>query len=272
LRGKEKELDTLLKRVLASTGSEPEPAVSLLETGKIFKCFLGQMAKLEKSADKVDRENKEKITSLKVSLAEKESSLVEANAKLAVLESKQVESLKVQLDTKKVIEENKASALARSYALEKKNVAANLVVKNLKMTSDSETKEETKSIVANLLAELKVDGEVFVVDAYRFKKPENAPVGFCPIVLIKLAEPVMKTHIFQNLGNLSKSVNFRSCSINNEVPASVRKPVAYKEQIAYRFRQRFAGSRTKIEIYQGLPVETNTDILFAPFFGKYKIN
>ena len=196
---------------------------------------------------------------------EKIAKLTEVNEKLmASNDTKEKILQNIMDDVKTLKEENKKlrgeavkekeTSQERLFLLEKKNIAANLIIKNMEQTEDEETKETVEAKVKDLLQTLEVEDEVQVDMAMRFRKGANAPEGRPSSILVKLRDPKMKGAIFRNVKKLRDSP-LKGITIANEYPAAVRPLVKLLEQKAYKIRQESdKTTRTRIEMIRGKPV------------------
>jgi hypothetical protein len=160
---------------------------------------------------------------------------------------------KLQLEATKAYQIKNADAKERTFNLEKRAVAANLIIKNLPLAQgvEFETNNQTRAAINAIFAKMNLEG-VVVTDCYRFKKGAKSPAHIPPFTIVKLKEPGMKSEIFKKVNLLSNS-EWKSCSISNEVPAPVRAEVRLKEEEAWNYPKVNAGTRTKIELVKGIP-------------------
>ena len=153
----------------------------------------------------------------------------------------------------KLVNDVKHETTARTYKVEKKAYAANLIIRNVEKRNEIETENQTAELVQNIFRVMGVpDGQFKITEAKRFKTSNNVQ-GKPPLIMIKLAAPSEKAAIFQKIKNL-KNTNYSNISIGNEHPPSIRKAVAAKETEAYDLRHAVAGTKTKITITpDGIP-------------------
>lgn len=196
---------------------------------------------------------------LKAEVAKKEQEILELKDSIETMG-------RSQEAVKQAVEETKVEANERTYNIEKKACAANLIIKFVPLTNDGEdeTKQQTKEQVNKILKRIKVDKEVKVKDCFRFRRRQaeegEAEEGGArnggrdpppPVILVKLESASMKGRIFKNLKKLQRSP-FSHISVNNEVPASFRKIVWEREQVARQLRLTYTGLKTKVEIVKGI--------------------
>ena len=148
---------------------------------------------------------------------------------------------------------------ARLFSLESKNIAANLIFRGLGMNAD-ETKQDTKSIVGDILKSMGLDDNM-IDDAYRFKKSEKSNPAHPPVVLVKLKSPAMKGLIFKSIQKL-RDTDFKGIQIKNQYPAALSQEVFDAEKKAYEIREE--GRKT------GSPVKTRVEIVRGKVYIKKK--
>ena len=185
----------------------------------------------------------------------------EKDEKISVLE-KEIEHLKgmgnkVDKVDKKLDEQAEATHI-RTFHLEKKDVAPCLVMKNIPQ-AENETKEQLFDLVKAVFNAMEVPAEEYEIkDVFRIrrKKPvrkdgEGPSKEYPPLVKVRFRDAGMKGAIFSRLTAL-KGTDYEKVSIENEVPASVRREYAIKQKEAYEIRKKSNfTTKTRIDVYTG---------------------
>ena len=163
-------------------------------------------------------------------------------------------------DNQKMVKDNKESKenqYKKAYQNENRSVASHLILKNVAMAEENESKKQTEEIVHELFGNLGVDRSVEITEITRFTKSEKATGNKPPVIRVKLSNPGMKAKVFQKVSTLKDSEKFNRISIQNEYPAMIRKQYQAKEKDAWGIRKKSKNTtRTRIEVKGGRPVLT----------------
>ena len=131
-------------------------------------------------------------------------------------------------------DQSRNSTEARIYRLEKRSVAACIIIKGIGILSDNETKDETRGKVNDILTAIEVPTDI-VEDAYRYRKSAEAPPDRPPVVVVRLTHPRDKGTIYKNVSKL-KDTNYK-ISIRDQYPASMGPQVFEAEKKAWQIRK-----------------------------------
>jgi hypothetical protein len=228
----------------------PTVSVTLWEMGQVTLRLYERIQALEKAnltqaksveeAKEQSKTSKElnasqsaRIESLEASLKDKDDKIVGLVANQAKNSKAVKEAAKAAFDTAKTVEEERKAAANRAFQIDRKAVAANLVVKNLPTQQPNETREQTDKEVSNLFDSINFDGRFIIKEVYRHRKHENSKSQNPPLVVIRLEDPQMKAIVFRSLRSL-ENPHYKKVSFANEVPASARAKVAKLERIIHR--------------------------------------
>ena len=163
-------------------------------------------------------------------------------------------------DNQKMAKDNKDAKehqYKKAYQNENRSVASHLILKNVAMAEENESKNQTEGIVEELLQDLGVDRNVEVAEVTRFTKSKKATGNKPPVIRVKLSNPGMKAKVFQKVSTLKDSEKFNRISIQNEYPAMIRRQYQAREKEAWGIRKKSKNTtRTRIEVKDGRPVLT----------------
>ena len=220
--------------------------------------------------------NSSKITTVQIAGVLKQL-LIDSKAKDAKILSleKEVKDLKAmgnRVDKlEKKFNEQAEDAHLRTFFLERKAVAPNLIIKNIPK-AENETKEQLSDQVRDVFATMQIpEDEYDIADVFRIKKNERKPSkagqakDYPPLIKVRLRDASMKGAIFRKVTTLKGSA-FEKISIENEVPASVRREYGEKQKEAYEIRKESGfKTKTRIETFTGhaiIKIKTEKDEKF----------
>ena len=139
---------------------------------------------------------------------------------------------------------------ARLYKLEKNSIAQNLIVKGITLVGETETKEETRGKVNDILTAIGVSTDI-VEDCFRFKRSAEASRDRPPVVLIKLKHARYKGDVYKNVNKLKDLREFK-ISIKDQYPPSLGPAVFEAEKKAWQLRKDSGFTlKTRINVVRG---------------------
>ena len=141
-------------------------------------------------------------------------------------------------------DEAEREAHERLFRVEKRDLAPNLVIRNL--MGEGETKEEAVEKIREIIEIMGVTDEVRVRNAVRFRRSKNSNKAKPTIVRVVLDDAGMKPIFFKNINRL-KGTPWQRISVANEYPACVREQVKDLDFEGMLYRKAHPGAKTKID-------------------------
>ena len=237
---KEEDVAAAFLKQMEKANAVPPTAVQL---GQVLVNVLAELAKVKTQLE----EARQEVNLAKESAENASKEAEEMEERLKALEEEVKGSNKNHQDLEKKMQKNEEETNRRTVVLEKRSIAANIVIRNLELVSPNETKEQSRDLANNILAAVGLE-DLEAEDAYRFKKNPKAKNNKPPALLVRLESPKDKKDLFENIAKL-RGTKFGKISVQNQYPACMRAQIAEKEKEAYEIRQASKG-KTKTRLWE----------------------
>ena len=145
------------------------------------------------------------------------------------------------------------------FSREMKEVEKNIIIKNLPMVSTTEDQKETASKVKDVFKQINLPAAVKfsakrILNTKKEAKPgRNGRKGWPPIIQVCFKSSDTKTDLFQQIHQL-KGSRYENCSIQDELPPSIRREARVLEMKASEYRKTHPGAKTKLSLNYGQPI------------------
>ncbi len=170
---KEEDVVAAFLKQMERSSTVPPTAVQL---GNVLVTVLGELDRM-----KVELEEAKEETGRARSEAKKATEAADKmESRLKVLEDEVKGNSKQNKDLEKKVREKVEENDRRTVVLEKRSIAANLIIRNLELANKNETKDQSIDLANDILATVGLN-DLEAEDAYRFKRNPKAKNAKSPL-------------------------------------------------------------------------------------------